>query len=140
TDAFNQTANTQLDSDWVDRVGNFTLQGGRATGTAALNVSTVNGVSQADVFAQAAVILAPGQFGGVVARYSGPSDSNMYFGALVQTSATAGQAVIWRNLGGTWTQIAVQNVNTNGTGTLRFEVVGPSQKLFLNGALVAFAT
>src|SRR5262249_3979481 len=135
----NATANLQLDSDWLDRVGNFRLQGGKATGVAAVNVSTVNGVSQADTFTQADVILATGQFAGLVARYTGPSDNNMYFGALVQTSPTAAQAVIWRNVGGTWTQIAGQNVNTNGTGTLRFEVIGPSQKLFLNGSLVAFA-
>src|SRR5207249_3201472 len=93
------------------------------------------------------VILAPNQYAGLVARYNGPGDSNMYFAAIVRGATTA-QAVIWRNVGGTWTQIAGNDVTAtvNGasfTGTIRFEVAGPSQKLFLINAgtttLVAFA-
>src|SRR5262249_4324597 len=40
---------------------------------------------------------------------------------------------------GVWTQIAGQNVTTDGAETLLFEVAGPSQKLFINGTLEAFA-
>jgi hypothetical protein len=138
-DPFNPTPDQQLSANWVERVGNFNLQGGTATGTAALNVATLNGVSQANVFAQADVILAVNQYAGLVARYGGPSDSNMYFAALIRTGASTGQAVIWRNVGGVWTQLTGQNVTTGGTATLRFEVVGPSQKLFINGTLAAFA-
>src|SRR5262249_21350053 len=97
SDPFNATPNLQLSTNWVDRAGNFSTQGDKATGTAALNVATVNGVSQADVFVQGDVTLAPNQFAGLVGRYLGGGDNNMYFAALVQTTPTIGQAVIWRN-------------------------------------------
>src|SRR5262249_42072724 len=115
TDPFDATANLQLSNNWLDRVGNFSTQGDQATGKAALNVAAVNGISQADVFAQADFTVAVNQYAGLVTRYAGPGDSNMYFGALVRTGASTGQAVIWRNVGGVWTQLAGQNVSTTGT-------------------------
>src|SRR5262249_12226676 len=78
-----------------------------------------------------------GSSAGIVARYSGPGDANMYEGRLVH-SGSAVYARIYRNLGGKLKPLFNQKVTT-ATGTLRFEVVGSSLKLFLNGSLVAFA-
>src|SRR5207253_5871245 len=78
SDDFSASVNQQLTTNWLERAGNFTVQGGTATGNAALNVATVNGVSQANEFAQADVTLAANQYAGLVARYNGPADSNMY--------------------------------------------------------------
>src|SRR5205823_7351331 len=82
TDNFNAATNQQLSSNWLERLGNFKVTGGNATGQAALNIATVNGVSAANVFAEVDIALATGQFVGLVARYTGPGDSNMYMAAL----------------------------------------------------------
>src|SRR5262249_5099794 len=66
-----------------------------------------------------------------------------YFGQ-VQKTASGYVASIYRNLNGVWSALAAPTpVNVSGftgTGTLRFEAVGPSLKLFLNGTMVAFAS
>ena len=100
---------------------------------------TINAIAQTNVYAQAAINLsAVGQSAGLAARYSGPGDSNMYWGAINQSGANTFTALIYKNIGGTWTQLASQSVNS-GTGILRFEVVGDSLKLFLSNNIVAFA-
>src|SRR5208283_191149 len=93
----------------------------------------------ADVSVQADVNLAAlgVSKAGLVARYTGSGDNDMYLGELVGTNGTYA-AVIYRNVGGTWTQLASSAVAT-GAGTLGFQVFGNSLKLFLNGVLVTSA-
>jgi hypothetical protein len=80
--------------------------------------------SPADVTVQADVALGKTgvQFAGLIARYSGPGATNLYWGTLVGNN---GQffADIFRNVGGNWTQLAGAPVAT-GTGALRFDVLG----------------
>ncbi|MHB1035617.1 MAG: hypothetical protein ACYC0Y_13315, partial [Pirellulales bacterium] len=73
-------------------------------------------------------------YAGLVARYSGPGDKSLYLGHLLHAN---GQFVaqMWRNVGGVWTQLSQQIVDS-GTGNLKFDVVGSSLKLYLNNALV----
>src|SRR5205085_1313735 len=101
-----------------------------------INFATVNGLSAADVTVQAHVAnLTNGQWAGLTARYSGPADQNMYFGAVIGTS-TGYMATIWRNVNGAWTLLASQNyVGSSGAGTLQFQVIGSSLRLLLNGTL-----
>jgi sugar lactone lactonase YvrE len=100
----------------------------------------LTGAALADVSLQADVALGSSgvQYSGLVARYSGPGESNLYWGALVGNN---GQffADIFRNINGVWTQLAGAPV-ASGTSTLRFDVVGSSLKLYLNNVLATSAT
>jgi hypothetical protein len=137
SDNFSTAVDKQLSNNWLNQLGNFQVQGGMASGFGGLNIATVNGVNTDDVFVQADVNVSAGQFGGLVAHYSGPQEANMYW-AGINANAGTFQAQIWRNLNGAWTQLFAQNV-ASGSGTLRFEVLGSSLKLFDGGNLVAFA-
>src|SRR5262245_33615300 len=78
-----------------------------------------------------------GESAALVARYSGTGDRNMYLGVRAGTGTGTGyEARIWRNVNGTRTLLSQKSLTTNGAGTLRFEVVGSSLKLFWNGTLV----
>jgi hypothetical protein len=107
-----------------------------------LALATVTGVSARDVAVQADITL--GSIGvvysGLVARYNGSGDQNMYWAGLVGVNGSF-QAVNYRNVAGTWTQLNALTplTLTAATNTLRFEVVGPSLKLVVDGSLVAFA-
>src|SRR5262249_5917847 len=134
SDDFSTTSDgSQLSRNWTDKTGNVSVVGGAAKGTAGSNLSTVNGINVANVTVQATVALNGGTFAGLVARYSGPLESNMYAGFLV-SMAGGFQLTIWKNLGGSWTQLAASATFTgSGSGTLKFQVVGTSLKLFWNG-------
>jgi subtilisin-like proprotein convertase family protein len=130
---------SQLDRNWTDQYGNITVAGGAAVGTTSYNVSTVNGINQADVAASIGVNLtASGQAAGLITRYGGPLYSNNYLGRIVDTGSSF-TTEIYKNIGGTFTLLATGATVSTGTGTLEFETVGQSLKLIYNGALVAFA-
>jgi len=136
---FNPAANLQLSTSWLNQQGNFQVSGGVATGLGSLDVATVNGISNTNVFVQAQVNVSVGQIGGLVARYSGPLDQNMDWADVVNLGGGMIQAQIWQNYHGVWSELFYQNYSSNGTGTLRFEAVGSSLKLFLNNGLIAYA-
>ena len=140
SDDFSTTSDgSQLSRFWTDRQGNITVINGHATGVGPgdANLSSLNGVSQANVVVAGNVALAAGQDVGLVTRYSGPLASNFYLGQLA--SAGAGfQATIWKNIGGKYTKLTTGLTIGSGAGTLEFEAVGPSLKVILNGQLLAF--
>jgi hypothetical protein len=141
TENFNLATNQQLGPVWLNQAGSLQVAGGVGTGLAKVDVATVNGIRAADVFAQADVNVsgAVGRSAGLVARYAGPADHNLYMGRLVRT-ATGYLAQLVRDLNGVRTTLFSRPVvGATGTGTLRFEAAGPSLKLFLNNTLVAFA-
>jgi hypothetical protein len=140
SDDFNTATNQQLSSNWLNQIGNFQVSGGLAAGQTSLNVATLNGINAADVSVQADVNVtgAAGQSAGLVARYSGPKNQNLYLGRLVKTGSGFKVELI-RNVNGSSTTLFSQNVTSTGSGTLRFELAGSSLKLFLNNTLVAFA-
>jgi hypothetical protein len=77
--------------------------------------------------------------GGLVARYTGTGEGNFYVAALYRTR-TGLRPVIRMHLNGTWTTLAAGSILPTATsGTVEFEVVGSSLKLFLNGNLLAYA-
>jgi hypothetical protein len=139
TENFDHAANQQLSNRWLNQQGNFQVSGGVATGLGALDAATINGINNANVFVQADANVAAGQTGGLVARYSGPLDQNMDWAGLVNLGGGFIQAQIWQNYHGVWSELFFQNYSSNGTGTLRFEAVGSSLKLFLNNSLLAWA-
>ena len=69
---------------------------------------------------------------GLVTRYIGQGDRNMYWGTLVVDGAGAASLQVWRCNEGNWTQVASQPTSsplTAGTVTLTFEVEGNELRL-----------
>jgi hypothetical protein len=139
-DDFNRGNFPSLGPDWTVRSGNYDIHDNVAAVQTALGIATLNKVSLADVSVEGYVTLGGGltQVEGLVARYAGPGDTNMYWAGLhgVEGDFTA---EIWRMSGGVWTMLARQAVDA-GEGLMRFDLVGPSLKLFMNDKLVAFTT
>jgi IPT/TIG domain len=125
----------QLSSYWQNPIGDMEIVNGKATGQTATNVAILNGVNQANVSVQAVVSVPVGQFAGLVARYQGTGDRNMYFGMIV-SSGSGYIAKIFVNINGVWTQLAATSIGAVGQGTLTFTTIGTSLQLFWNGALV----
>jgi hypothetical protein len=138
---FTGATGAPLSGFWREHFGALSIQGGTAvTAGATLGLATLIGGSLTDVSLTTDVTLqnTAGSNAGIVARYTGSADTNMYLGNLVRNNGTT-TAQILVNVNGVWTVLASANVNVSGTATLRFDVVGNSLKLFVNGDLVAFA-
>jgi len=124
----------QPPASWVQAVGRIAVSGNTAISTSGGNsVMVLRGVSAADVHLRATVATqaAVGQAVGLVARYGGPGDANMYLGRLVKRPAGFA-AEIWRNVGGVW-QLLAARAAPRGGGLLGFDVVGSSLTLSFNG-------
>src|SRR5439155_1353830 len=93
------------------------------------NLSTVNGINQADVSVTASVVLTSGQTVGLVRRYGGALDSNYYL-AQFSSSGSGFQATIWKNIGGVYTRLVTGLTVSSGTGTLEFKTMGSTLQLF----------
>ena len=88
-----------------------------------------------EVSAELDVTAREARHAGLVARYTGPGDRDMYLGALVNTQGQY-TADIWRNLDGAWTQLVSVPVASGG-GTVAFRVSGSLLELSLDGQLLA---
>ena len=141
-DHFTTANNGQLDEYWINQDGDFTTAGtGTAAAVSSVSLATVNGITHANEAVSLTISsLATGQQVGLVARYNGSGLANMYYGAIVATSADTYTAYISLNVNGTWAPLFSQNyTGTPGGETLDFDVVGSSLQLSLNGSLVAYA-
>jgi len=142
SDNFNQANGSPLNSNsWTVRLGNFSIENQAAVGTGTTNSATVKGLALSNVLVSATFSLGASPpvnaFAGLVARYTGSGEGNCYQGALVQTSSGL-KPVIKMHLNGTWTNLTSGAIIPPATGgTLAFEVVGSSLKLFFNNQLVA---
>ena len=133
----------QLDSNWINQVGNFNVAAanGTATGSASLNLATVYGLNVPDVAVQATINVTTGEYAGLVADYTGSGDQNYYLGGIV-ASAGGYQAYLYRNVNGVFTSLlATANPTFSGSadGVLELEVYGSSLELFLGNTLIAYA-
>ena len=134
-DDFDRSDATNIGTAWTEQTGDVAIQGSQleVSGTATA-LATANGVSVADVVVEATVQLTGDSWAGLVARHTGPGDTNMYLGALIQSgSSVTGQ--IWRNVGGTWSMLASGTASSN-TGLLSFSVVGDSLTLSLGSTVL----
>ena len=129
----------ELSPYWTDQLGAMIGVNNQPLGVGDFNLSTLNGIRQANAVVTAGVNLDAGQTAGLVARYRGPGYSNFYLAQLRSVGNGQFQAAIFSNIGGTFNTLAVGSIVNSGTGTLEFEVVGSSLKLLLNNKLVAFA-
>jgi hypothetical protein len=140
-DNFNRGPSTSLGPNWTNRVGTFGINSANqatTTGTG-LNLSTANTVAVTNVSEQVDFTLTANSYNaGLVARYTGNGDGSghMYLGRVL-LSAGVYTAQIEVAIGGVFTVIgsAAKLPGFSGSGTLRFDVVGNSLKLYVNGVL-----
>jgi hypothetical protein len=140
SDSFTLTGNGQLSANWVSDVGNFTVtSSGNVSAMGSVDVATLSGIVKSNVDLKTNVnVSAVGQAAGLVARYSGSGDMNMYWAGLVDTSAGV-QAQIWVNNAGTWRELASANMNVSGSTPIEFIAEGSNLQLFVNGNFAASA-
>jgi hypothetical protein len=139
SDGFSAVDGSELSDFWIDQRGNVTVVGGEATGTGGgVNLSTLDGVSAADVKVAGDVALGASESAGLVARYSGPLEHNFYLGLLAGTGSGF-RATIWKNVGGSMTKLSTGPTVGSGNGTLEFREVGSTLTLSLDGNVLATA-
>jgi hypothetical protein len=137
-DDFNQPDAATLSGYWSTRIGAVGLAGGQAVSrSTGVSIATLNGVSVLDSASQAFIDLGTGTSVGLIARYAGSGDTNMYV-ASVTPAGTGFVGRIWRNVAGTWRSLT-EGIVTASSGVLRFEVAGSSLTLLFNGIRVTGA-
>ncbi len=119
-------------------IGDAVLSSGNIYTT---NIAMLSGVNEADTALETTFTLpGAGTHMGLVSRYSTTGTSGFYWGLLVNRGGST-YAEIYRNLRGSWTLLDQQLVSVGNTPTtLRFETVGSSLELSVNGVLQASAT
>ena len=124
---------TTYSTNWSERQGLFTITNNAIVASAVTttaSIATVNGPI-ADSLAQEEIDLpaAGTHVAGLVARYNS-ANGNMYNGRITSVNGVI-TATIWKRVSNVWTLLATANLPTaTGTGTVRFEVVANSLKLF----------
>ncbi len=138
TDDFNRLNNASLGSNWTERIGDLAIvSGGLQSNATSASIATVNDLTPADVVVSGDVNVGAGTANrslGLVARYSGSGDGNWYLGNIRYTGG-AYRAEIWKQVNGGQTLLTSTFLDS-GAGSVRFEVVGTSLKLFFNDTLV----
>jgi hypothetical protein len=126
---------TALGAPWARIAGTYTVQGNQIQGLDALNLSIIDGATQADVDVRAAVsITGLNHQAGLVARLQ--NSSNYYLAKLTRT-ATGLTAQLLKNVAGVLTPLATVAIPAaTGKATLRFVATGANLKVYVNSALV----
>jgi hypothetical protein len=140
SDSFDRANAATLGGNWTLKAGAVAISGNRALVGAKDSVSVLNGISAADVTVQADVSVSPAlnAYGYLVARY-GP-DGSYYKAGLIGYGSGLKAYIVKVGPGGTAAMfLGTPSAVSSGTGTLRFDVVGTSLRLYFNGALVGFA-
>jgi len=142
SDNFNRTNSTSLGTSWTERAGNMSISSGTLVNSVSgTSVALVNGVTLADVVLTADVNVGSGfssRDSGLVARHNSSGAGSQYWAGLSYSSGRY-YAQIWESAGGVWTRLSSTQVSS-GSGSLRFEVVGQSLKLSVNGRLTNSVT
>lgn len=144
TDHFDRPDSSFIGSNWTERIGDVRLQGGKlALNTNGTAIVTLNGPIAADVSVSADVDLtrqaSANSSLGLLARWSGPGDSNAYMARLFRTVDDRYFVQIWRNPGMGWEFLSQAQVSS-GSGRLRFDVIGTSLRAYWNNTLVVTTT
>jgi len=141
SDTFNRANGSYLGSTWTERAGNYSISNqGLVSSTSGASVATVNNVTAADVILSADVNIGTGtatRDTGLVARHSGSGVGSQYW-AGIRYSNGQYSAEIWKAVNSSWTRLSTTAV-TSGTAAIRFEVIGSSLGLFVNGTLATSA-
>jgi hypothetical protein len=101
------------------------------------SIATLSGVTSRNSSAEAVVNLNSGSMAGLMARYGGCGDRRMYLAGL-QKFGGAFVGRIWLHDGCRW-RVLVSVPLSVGSGRIRFDCVGSSLTLSLNGTPIAKA-
>ncbi len=128
----------QLDSNWINQVGNFTVNTstGTASGSDTVNLATLTDLAVANTTVQANVtVTATGQVAALVSRYTGNGDQNFYLGGVVNEGSGFYQAFLESNVNEVVTVLASQQVAAD-SGTLTLVTSGSSLTLSYGGSVL----
>ena len=138
TDSFNRGTSVFLGPGWNINLGtprrSTTIRRFRPAPT---NIASLNGLVATNISEQAELVVHNGDQAGLIARYGGSGDTNMYAAVLDDTTGSPIVA-IRKNINGVWTTLASSSVSS-GTGTLRFDVVGDSLKAYFGATAASLA-
>lgn len=137
-DYFDRADSSSLGEFWTEQAGDLGITDNVMVLYAeATSIATLNGVSEADVDVFASINTLNGGNNGLLARYSGPGDSNAYM-AMLQRHNHIISAQIWKNTGGGRVNLSHTEwgLATSPFYTLRFRLEGNHLTLLLNGNLV----
>ncbi len=147
SDAFIQPDSPYLGSNWVQVYGNTSISDttvlsriNDASLATLYGISVKDSSSQAtvrDSTAQAVVNIGSGTSAGLAARFRGTVDHCMYWAGLEKVGDSY-FGRIWVNNGIHWKLLASVPV-AGGSGRIRFDCIGSSLSLFLNGVKIASA-
>ena len=141
SDSFDSADDLPINESWVGLFGDFRVKAGQVCAQGStLNLATWDGLSEANVSVNAQVSLSSSgsSHAGLVARYQGPGDSNMYLGALVGNGTDA-TAQLWRNVDGEWSLLLSGPVAAC-SGQLRLDVFGSTLSLYFDNTSVGSVT
>jgi RHS repeat-associated protein len=138
SDDFDRESGMNIGAYWTEQQGNLAISNDEITNVVTGESSmTVNGATATDVILTADVDLTGGYlFGSSVGLDARVTSDSEYRGEIVKDGGYT--AEILRDDDGTWTILT--QAQTSGSGTLRFEVIGSSLNLYLNGIPIATAT
>jgi hypothetical protein len=147
SDAFIQPDSPFLGSNWVQVYGNLSISDTSVLSRIdAASLATLYGVSVKDSSSQVAVRdsttqavvnIGSGTSAGLAARFRGTVDHCMYFAGLVRVGdAYFGRIMV--NDGVRWKVLASVPVSV-GSGRIRFDCIGSSLSLYLDGVKIASA-
>jgi hypothetical protein len=142
--SFSGTNGSPLGADWNTVRGGFVLKDGAAFVKGGPAMALANKVSASDVAVEAVVTLGGnGSRAGLVARYTPPGPHQVesyYWGAVFNNNGHVVAKILRVQGSLPMVKVAPQaKVTTAATYDLRFELLGTSLKLFVNGQLAIFA-
>ena len=125
TDDFNRANSAFVGPFWTVNTGPVTLKSAKIDFGAGLGIASLNQLTPAaaDIALQSDINVAAGKNLGLVARYNGGLN-NLYWGTIINNGATA-TAEIYKNVAGTWTQLATAPVKGVGAAITGATNAGP---------------
>jgi hypothetical protein len=133
----------QLSNNWQERIGNFNTSTGPATGKAAFNLATVQGINSANADLSAVVnLVSQGDYAILVARYTATPNGGTYYYAKVTHAGASGYAIgIYKVVNGVTTLLSLPNLFVASfAGDMQFLVVNGNLNLYLDGSNLAAVT
>jgi len=140
-DPFLDSSGAPLGRSWVERSGDFVVDGHRSVGMGSVNLATLNGPSVADAALTARVLVATdGQQAGMAVRV-GPAGKQMYWGGVVNRGGVL-SAEIWHVNGGTIRRLSALRLPSaapDADHEVRLDATGALLSLAVDGAPVVSA-
>jgi len=135
-DDFNRAESFSLGEFWTERAGDIGVRNQRMELFAGeQSMATLNGISESDIEVAADIDITAGGNAGLLARYTGPGDSNAYLGLLQPADGGTFAAQIWKNTGTGWQNLTHTQVGA-GAGRLAFVLNGNHLQLYFEENLV----